>query len=188
MTKDIRNGRIATHLAKRFKDRHGVELTRERRLMLLKQIDNGVGKFLFMFPNRDRIYRVLLYSNDLKMNVAYSVIYSTKLNQIMTVLPSKDSDEYSTFLKKKKLSRESVEDREMTGEERTEKHVSYLFKNRAEAERKAQEKITAAKKMKDGLIAAEREAKIQAGLRRLRSYNSSQKYLRASQPMPEEVC
>ena len=188
MTKDIRNNRIATHLAKRFKDRHGVDMTRDRRLMLLKQIDNGVGKFLFMFPNRDRIYRVLLYSNDLRMNVAYSVIYSTKLNQIMTVLPSKDSSEYSKFLKKKNLSRASVEDREMTGEERTEKRVNYLFTNRAEAERKAQAEITEAKQMKDGLIAAEREAKIQSGLRLLRSYNSSQKYLRAPQHTLEEVC
>ena len=81
-----KNERIVTHLMQRFKERHGIELTKARRLMLIKQIQTGVGKQLYLLSNGRYLYRVMLYSNETMNNVNYTVIYCPKMKQIMTAV------------------------------------------------------------------------------------------------------
>jgi hypothetical protein len=129
-----RNSKIAEHLQKRFKERHGVELTRNRRLMLVNQIESGLAKFLSLTPNGKKLYRVMLYSNKTMANVNYSVLYCPQHRLILTVLPNKNSEEYVSFCKKNGLSVETVRSRELTAQERTAESVRKLIKHRQETE------------------------------------------------------
>ena len=125
-----RNSKIAEHLQKRFKERHGVELTRNRRLMLMNQIETGLAKFLSLTPNGKKLYRVVLYSNETMANVNYSVLYCPKDKLILTVLPNKNSEEYMSFCEKNGLSVEAVRSRELTAQERTAVSVREYIKHR----------------------------------------------------------
>jgi hypothetical protein len=109
---------IATHLQKRFKERHNIELNRNARLMLIKQIKSGYAKKLYSFSETKGIYRVYLYNNARKCDLPYHVIYDSKLEQILTVLPSKDSEEYKEFFKKHNIDI-NYDTRYMTPQERT---------------------------------------------------------------------
>jgi hypothetical protein len=153
-----RNSDIASHLQKRFKERHGVELTRNRRLMLMTQIDTGLAKFLSLTPNGKKLYRVVLYSNQKMANVNYTVLYCPKTQLILTVLPAKDSEEYLLFCKKNGFSVEAVRSRELTAQERTAESVRGYIKHRKETE------------------AVQR---VQTSLTRLTEYNDVKRYLHA---------
>ena len=62
-----RNYRIVEHLRERFMSRHGVELTKDRRLMLLNQINNGVADVLSTAARGRKFYRVYIYSSQLPL-------------------------------------------------------------------------------------------------------------------------
>jgi len=156
MTKADRNNKIVLHLRQRFQERHGVELTRDRRLMLLQQIKSGVqAKRLFRLTDDKFLYRVYLYSNERMCNLPYTVIYCQSIDQILTVLPSKDSEEYARFLEKYGLDRSRVEGREMTAKERTAMSVENAKVNIAEVAR---------------------NEKVAEGLRRLKAWKGQRKY------------
>ncbi len=109
---------IATHLQKRFKERHNIELSRNLRLMLIKQIKSGYAKKLYSFSETKGIYRVFLYSNARRCDLPCHVIYEGQWEQILTVLPSKDTPEYKEFFKKHNIDI-NYDLRYMTPQERT---------------------------------------------------------------------
>jgi hypothetical protein len=151
-----RNSDIAAHLQKRFKERHGIELTRNRRLMLMSQIQSGVGLFLSQTSNGKKLYRVLLYNNQKGANDKFTVMYCPKDKLILTVLPKQTSDEYKDFCEGNGLSMEVVKGRELTARERT------------------NESMKAAIKLKSETASVKR---VQVSKNRLAEYNSVKKYL-----------
>jgi len=136
-----RTHQIVEHLRERFKERHGIELTRNRRLMLLNQIRDGVAEAMYYFKNGKILYRVFIYSNEKMKNLPYSIIYCDDCKQILTVLPRQDSEEYEDFLKRNHLDRKQVEGREMTAEERTRLSMREAVKNRIEYEKQQKIKV-----------------------------------------------
>jgi hypothetical protein len=128
----LRNSKIAGHLQKRFKERHGIELTRNRRMMLMNQIQNGMAKFLSQTNNGKMLYRVFLYSNATRANVNYAVLYCPKIKMILTVLPQQGSEEYKEFCHKNGLSLEAVRSRELTAQERTNESIKEYLKQKQE--------------------------------------------------------
>ena len=127
-----KSSNIAEHLQKRFKERHGIELTRTRRLMLLTQIQNGVAKKLSHTPNGKTLYRVFLYNNLKQANDNFSVIYCPQTKTLLTVLPKQESEEYQIFCKKNRLSLEVAKSRELTAQERTNESIKAFYKYKRE--------------------------------------------------------
>jgi hypothetical protein len=122
---------ITLHLQARFLERHGVELTRNRRMLLRTQIKNGVAKRLYTYRNGKILYRVFLYDNSQRSNQSYHIVYCPNMDRILTVLPRPDSPEYDDFLKRNGLDREVVESRELTAQEQTALSIRrYLEHNR----------------------------------------------------------
>lgn len=155
MTKADRNHKIVEHLRDRFKERHGIELTRDRRMMLLRQIHSGVAKELHKVSFDKSLYRVYIYSNKYMHNLPYTVIYCKSIDQILTVLPRPDSEEYEAFLQKNRLDREMVERRELTAAEKTAIDVERARRRMAEHEQ---------------------NKRVEEGKRRLKEWKNSQKY------------
>jgi len=158
MDTTIRNSKIAEHLQKRFKERHNIELTRNRRLMLLRQIQGGIAKKLSHTKNKKTLYRVFLYNNLKQANDNFSVLYCPKMQIILTVLPKQDSDEYKAFCDKNGISLEKAQSRELTAQERTNESVKACIQYK-------QDKIKA-----DALKRREKS------LSRLKEYKSVKKY------------
>lgn len=140
MTKSDRNYKIVEHLRERFLQRHRIDLTRNRRMMLLRQISTGIAKLLFTTKNGKKLYRVKLYSNETFGNISYTVMYCPKLDQILTVLPHPDSAESALFLKKNGLTKKQVDVREFTAKERTDISV------REAIQRETDQRVTEGKK------------------------------------------
>ena len=107
---------IALHLQQRFMERHGIELTKQKRLALLHQIQDGVAKKLFVTRDKRELYRVVLQKN-------YVVMYCPLKKRIVTVLPDKNTQEYADFVSRTGLPRDIIERREMTPQERTDESI-----------------------------------------------------------------
>ena len=148
-----RNYRIVEHLRSRFMSRHGVELTKKRRLMLLEQIRTGIAKRLSLADKGRIFYRVYIYSNEDMANRFYSVVFDPSLKQIITVLPRKDSSEYMSFVQRYGLDYDVIIQQEMTAKERTDASVKAAYnakqeRVRAEVEKERQRRIRAYREFK----------------------------------------
>jgi len=129
MNRAERNHEIVEHLRERFRARYGIELSRELRLKLIQQIHNGTAKPLSKNGHNAEMYRVYIYSNDLMRSVGYPVIFNHTLQQITTVLPPEDSQEYADFLSENGLDRDVVSRRRLTAHERTNLSVQESIKH-----------------------------------------------------------
>ena len=117
------NHKIVEHLRQRFKTRHGVELTKKKRMMLLDQIHSKIGRQLFVMRDGSELWRVRLYDQATYSDKSYTVMYNRNLTQITTVLPNIDSEEFEAFIKRSGISREQIMDRQLTSQERLAKSV-----------------------------------------------------------------
>jgi len=107
------------HLQKRFKSRHGIELSRAKRFMILKQIHNGVASQLYVLKKNTEYWRVKLYDQETYQNKSYTVLFNRITDQITTVLPEIDSPEFNEFIEKKNIPREQLIYQRLTAKERT---------------------------------------------------------------------
>jgi len=95
------NQHIVDHLRERFKTRHGIELTRELRLSLIDQIRMQKAECCYKRKGRNgqssEFWRVhLMVKSERK---EFDVIYNRYIGQILTVLPSIDSEEFEEFVR-----------------------------------------------------------------------------------------
>ena len=90
------NAKIVDHLRQRFRERFNVELTRDSRLSLLKQIQARTGELCYQRGD-SQLWKVSLVIHHLRN--FYHVIYVPKFQQIVTVLPAIGSPAFEKFCK-----------------------------------------------------------------------------------------
>jgi len=90
------NAKIVDHLRQRFKERFNLELTRDSRLSLLKQIQSRTGELCYQRGD-SQLWKVSLVIQHLRN--FYHVIYVPKFQQIVTVLPAVGSAAFEEFCK-----------------------------------------------------------------------------------------
>lgn len=153
MCKATRNHKIVEHLRQRFKERHGVELTKNRRMMLLSQIHKNVASLTARIHEKAELWKVELYNQDTYCNQAYTVIYDRTIDQITTVLPPTDSEEFAEFCETVNIPKERLLNQRLTARERTEDSVNKVIKMRRQ------------------------EAVVKEGLKRLSNYKAINDYV-----------
>ena len=148
------NQYIVDHLRERFKTRYGIELTRELRLSLIDQIKTKEAECCYKRRGKNgqsnefwRVHLTLGFERK-----EFDVIYDRDIEQILTVLPSTDSEEFDDFAKK--LYRKYG---------LTKEQIIFQRKTSKELERESIEKL----KLRDEYI-----SKVQLGLKRLKEWKT----------------
>ena len=87
---------IVDHLRQRFKDRFGIELTRDLRLSLITQIKTKKAEHLYTFKGAE-LWRVFIYNDKKCIKEFFDVMFDKRLDHILTVLPPIGSDDFNKF-------------------------------------------------------------------------------------------
>jgi len=148
-----RNHEIVEHLRKRFKERYNVELTKNRRMMLLTQIHKNFGSLTCVMKPNSELWKVELYNQATYSNQAYIVLYDRTIDQIRTVLPPIESAEFKEFCERVSIPKEQLIGQRRTAKESTAVAVRSAIKHR------------------------EQQAAIKEGQRRLKEYKDTSQFL-----------
>ena len=154
MSKAKRNHAIVEHLRLRFKERYNIELTRDRRISLLNQINKNIGQLTTVIKLNTELWRVEIYNQATYCNQSFIVMYDRAIDQIRTVLPPVDSEEFDEFCERVHISKEQLLNQQLTAKERTHQSVDKAIKHR------------------------EKQAIIKEGLQRLDSYKTFADYIK----------
>lgn len=130
MTIAKRNYEIVEHLRQRFKERYDIELTKNKRMMLLNQIRKKIGSQTCMIRKDIELWKVELYNQKTYCNQPFIVLYDRAIDQIKTVLPPTDSEEFKEFCERVHISKEQLLNQQLTARESTTKSVNRVAEMR----------------------------------------------------------